>query len=267
MNFNQAKKILELPDDFNKEMIKQKYHKLSLKHHPDKGGNEEDFKNITLAYEFLTKNQIPQPQFNVINLNDIFRTFLNQGNAFKKNAPFFGFKKQVNLTISPREFLESTTREVEINDKTNCSCEQKFCNSCRGFSFNNCSNCLGAGIIQQCEKCVNGFITTKRIQIVSIPKTSLEPIVLESVIINLKLNDPNFFVKDNKLFYNYNISLKDSLTGFNKTFKDPFGNQHSVTSNTIIKQNDGYFITDSFYLLFNIVYPKRLLTQLKNIDF
>jgi DnaJ-class molecular chaperone len=264
MNFNEAKTLLELPDNFNNENVKQNYHQLSLKHHPDKGGDTQTFVKIKQAYEYLTKNQ--QPKENVINLNDIFRTFINGSNIFKKPS-FFGFKKEITLNISPKEFLTSTTKEIEVVQKTNCSCEQQFCSRCRGFSFNHCTICLGAGIVQQCEKCLNGFITTKQKQIVDIPKANMSPIVLESVIINLKLSDPKFFVKDNKLYYRYNISLKESLTGFKKTFKDPFEIEHQIVSNTIVKQNDGYFINDLLYIVFNIVYPKKLLTQLKNIDF
>ena len=62
-----------------------------------------------------------------------------------------------------------------------------------------------------------------------------------------------YFVKENKLYYNFPISLKESLVGFSKTFKDPFGNEHTIISNNIIKQNDGYRILDNLFLLFEIV--------------
>jgi len=35
--------------------VKKAYHKLSLKHHPDKGGTVDDFKRITMAYNELTE--------------------------------------------------------------------------------------------------------------------------------------------------------------------------------------------------------------------
>ena len=34
--------------------IKKAYHKLALKHHPDKGGNAEKFRKIQMAYEVLS---------------------------------------------------------------------------------------------------------------------------------------------------------------------------------------------------------------------
>ena len=43
--------ILECSEEDN---FKKVYHKLSLQHHPDKGGDEEKFKKISKAYEILT---------------------------------------------------------------------------------------------------------------------------------------------------------------------------------------------------------------------
>jgi DnaJ-class molecular chaperone len=274
MNFSLAKDILELPDNFTPETIKQNYRRLSLKHHPDKGGNNSDFVKITEAYRFLTTENESPPH---LNLNEIFKNLFNTSGIFKSTnnfkttgagmQSFFGFKREINLTLSPREFLEGTTREVETTFKTQCTCEQTFCHKCRGFSFNGCNECFGSGIIQQCESCTNGFLTHKKIVKVIIPKTSLNTINVNDTVINLKLDNPKYTVNDNKLYYRYNITLKESLTGFIKIFKDPFEIEHTVKSNTIVKQNDGYFISDSFYLLFNIIFPKQLLTQLKSIDF
>ncbi len=45
---------LELPKTCTSEEIKQKYRILAQLHHPDKGGDEEKFKRIKLAYEVLS---------------------------------------------------------------------------------------------------------------------------------------------------------------------------------------------------------------------
>jgi len=45
---------LELPRTCTSEEIKQKYRILAQLHHPDKGGDEEKFKRIKLAYEVLS---------------------------------------------------------------------------------------------------------------------------------------------------------------------------------------------------------------------
>ena len=45
---------LDVPVDASLETIKQRYRTLAQMHHPDKGGNEELFKQIKLAYEILS---------------------------------------------------------------------------------------------------------------------------------------------------------------------------------------------------------------------
>ena len=44
---------LDVPMNATTDEIKQHYHKYARIHHPDKGGNEEQFKEILEAYETL----------------------------------------------------------------------------------------------------------------------------------------------------------------------------------------------------------------------
>jgi len=50
-------KLLEVEKDANDAEIKKAYRKLAVKHHPDKGGDPEKFKEITKAYEVLSDAQ------------------------------------------------------------------------------------------------------------------------------------------------------------------------------------------------------------------
>lgn len=48
---------LGVPKSASHDEIKKAYRKLAMKHHPDKGGNEEKFKKITEAFEILSDEQ------------------------------------------------------------------------------------------------------------------------------------------------------------------------------------------------------------------
>lgn len=50
--------ILGIQPSASKEEMKKAYRKLSLKHHPDRGGDEEKFKEISSAYETLTNPEL-----------------------------------------------------------------------------------------------------------------------------------------------------------------------------------------------------------------
>ena len=73
------------------------------------------------------------------------------------------------------------------------------------------------------------------------------------------------------MYYRYNISLKDSLTGFHKIFKDPFGNSHDIVVKNIVRTNDGYQLKNKLILVFEVVYPESIpqavIEQLKLLDF
>jgi molecular chaperone DnaJ len=45
--------VLELPEDASLEDIKKRYRKLSLEHHPDRGGNPDEFRRVTDAYSLI----------------------------------------------------------------------------------------------------------------------------------------------------------------------------------------------------------------------
>ena len=124
---------------------------------------------------------------------------------------------------------------------------------------------MGEGYTQDCLKCENGLIFVD----ISIPPKTNHFFHLHYEI-KLNLEYP-YFLKENKLYCYFDISLKESLTGFNKIFKDPFDVNHDIIVNSIIKSNDGYRLNKGIVLVFNVIYPKKLnkfvIEQLKQINF
>lgn len=67
--------ILGVPRTASQDEIKKAYRKLAMQHHPDKGGDENKFKEINTAYDTLSDPQKraefdnPQPRFNSQSFN------------------------------------------------------------------------------------------------------------------------------------------------------------------------------------------------------
>jgi len=89
--------ILGVPKNASDQDIRKAYKKQSMQHHPDRGGNEEQFKKVNEAYSTLKDPQKraaydnPQPQFNFNTQNmggfeDMFAHAFGQG--------FGGFQQQ-----------------------------------------------------------------------------------------------------------------------------------------------------------------------------
>jgi len=282
MNVLKACEILELPQEYDEAILKKNYKTLAMKYHPDKNKDldaNEKFSEINSAYEFLSKQ--PEQQ-NYQRVDDLFSNIFKSFSVnFQQFQPKTVQKKDIYITLSAKEYLLGTSRPVSIKDR--CSCEHHICIMCGGCGFSIpppvafkplgvCGNCMGDGYTQSCSECTNGIID-KVIQVNIAPNiNNFEIFHPVTGLIKLSLEEP-YFYKDNKLYCRYDISLKDSLTGFQKIFKDPLGEDHVIFVNNVVKSNDGYQITGNLNLIlvFNVIYPKKLnpaiIAELKKLDF
>jgi len=259
MNTREAIKILELPESWDETDLKKNYRRLAMKYHPDKCGDSTgtEFKRINEAYEFLQNPVQNSASFPFgPDINEILKSFA--GSVFK-----FNFSKKIQkVEITPLEFFTGVNKEVRIPEE--CNCTENICLKCSGcgystkniFKMDSCLDCLGEGIIKKC-KCEN--YTSINVVVGPKPKLNSGPI-------KIKIGDPKYLFQEGNLYYHFDISLKDSLIGFKKTFKDPFGKEHVMNiRNTVISQNDGYNIYlengESITLVFNVIMPKKISKQ------
>lgn len=100
-------KVLGINRDVSEDEIKKAYKKMARQHHPDKGGSEEKFKEISEAYSMLMNGSDPMKDFP--DLNEIFSMFgmgMGMGNIPGFNKTFF---KGPVITV----VLKMTLEELE----------------------------------------------------------------------------------------------------------------------------------------------------------
>lgn len=81
MNKAQALSILGLSSGASDEEIKKAYRKKAMEHHPDRGGNEDKFKEAKAAFEFLEKGDQPEQNWNGPDLGSVFSHFFKDMNG------------------------------------------------------------------------------------------------------------------------------------------------------------------------------------------
>jgi len=100
-------KVLEINKQSSLEEIKKAYKKLAVKHHPDKGGNPEHFKNISEAYQVLSN---PEKR-RVYDNGNIFDNLRGQ-NEFTDANELFNF---VFSTHGPHELNNLFSSRINIS--------------------------------------------------------------------------------------------------------------------------------------------------------
>ena len=155
--------ILGIDKSASAEEIKKAFRKKAIDHHPDKGGDEDKFKEIAEAYEILSDPQkksnydtfgTVEGQRSGFNMDDIFSQF----NDIFGNFGGFGFNQQPqqrrgsDIRIQTNITLIETTFGVNKKLKYNRNVKCNTCNGVGGNDSTTCRTCNGTGqrvIIQQ----------------------------------------------------------------------------------------------------------------------
>lgn len=162
-------KILGVSRNSSPEEIKKAYRKLAVKHHPDKSGSEDKFKEIAEAYEILSdpakksKYDNPNPFSGGSNpFEDLFRDAFRGANPFQSGdfSSFFNGKREayepminkgrnINayVSITLEEMMKGAVKRIKVNRRV-------ICDPCKGTGahnaeISNCPNCGGLGRVNK----------------------------------------------------------------------------------------------------------------------
>ena len=185
--------VLGIEKNASQDEIKKAFHRLAHKYHPDKGGDENKFKEINEAYQVLSDAQKRQQydqfgkgfenmgaggagqnwDFNwswqnqnqnvdFEDLGDIFENVFNFGGgarrASKKDTKR-GKDIQIDIEISLEETLKTINRKITLTKQVGCNrCHGKGAEP--GTKLNECFSCRGLGQVQQVKRTILGSYTT-----------------------------------------------------------------------------------------------------------
>lgn len=172
-------KVLNIARSASQDEIKKAYRILALKNHPDKGGDEEVFKKISVAYECLSniesKNLYDNPQ-QEINFGhghsheDLFEQFFGrqqqQQQYQQQHQPIKRQSHIYKIKVALKDIHIGIQKTLRITIKKTCFECKKTCNNCNGTG--NMTRVVQMGPFMQqiqtvCSNCTDGSINKQDI--------------------------------------------------------------------------------------------------------
>jgi molecular chaperone DnaJ len=161
MNKAEALKILELDESAGEKEINKRFRTLAKEKHPDKGGDADEYKTLSEAYEYLKNPPPEQPPLQQEWGSSSFWPF-GQTVPFRHihvntQPPPQPIATNIDLTF--KEAVLGCTKKININRRVRCD-------DCGGVGENllhdNCETCGGRGqVIRQSGQTGNIFVVAQ----------------------------------------------------------------------------------------------------------
>jgi len=248
--------------------VKKAYRKLAVKHHPDKGGDEQKFKEVSAAYEVLSdkEKRAKYDRFGLEGLSedgggggggpdDLFSMFFGGGRGGGGAARGPRKSESVNhpLKVSLEDLYNGKTAKIAINRQVIVG-ESRNCNTCDGQGVVIELRQIALGMVQQiqrrCTDCEGtGYVATRKkerkILEVRVEKGMKhnEKIPFRGMADekpNMEAGDVNFIIqeKEHELFkrkgadllITKTLSLNEALCGFEWTINHLDGREIAIKS-------------------------------------
>jgi molecular chaperone DnaJ len=184
--------VLGVGKNASADELKKAFRKLAIEHHPDRGGNEEKFKEVNEAYEILKDDKKRQRydqfghagvgsshasdgnpfgggfggfnqgqnvnfDFGDLGLGDIFESFFGGGGQRQQQRQARGRDVETNVDVSFEDAVFGT--EVDLNLTLEDNCEHcKGTMTEPGHELKTCEECKGSGQVVNVMRTVFGNI-------------------------------------------------------------------------------------------------------------
>jgi molecular chaperone DnaJ len=156
--------VLGVNKNASSDEIKKAYRKLAKEHHPDKGGDENLFKEISEAYEVLSDNDkksrydrfghVDDNRGNYDDMhggfNDMFGQFFRQ----KQSRERVGENMTLTVKLTLEEIFEGVKKKYNYTRNVSCT----DCSGHGGSEPQECSACKGSGHIRHVNRTPFGFM-------------------------------------------------------------------------------------------------------------
>jgi len=250
----------------DEKAIKKAYRKLAVKHHPDKGGDEHKFKEVSAAYEVLSdkEKRAKYDKFGLEGLSDeggggggaddLFSMFFG-GGAGRRGSQEPRKSESVNhpLKVSLEDLYNGKTAKIAINRQVIVG-ESKMCTTCDGQGVVIELRQIALGMVQQlqrrCTDCGGqGYIANRKKER-KILEVHVEKGMKHNAKIpfrgmadekpNMEAGDVNFIIQEKEhdvfkrkgadLLVTKTLSLNEALCGFEWIIKHLDGREIVVKS-------------------------------------
>jgi len=166
--------LLGVSQEASKDEIKKAYRKLAIKLHPDKGGDEEKFKEVTRAFEVLSDDEkrriydqygeeglSQEGMSSGMNAEDIFEAFFGGGlfgsSRSRSRGPRKGEDVVHALKVTLNDLYNGKTSKLALNRHRICpSCDGKGTTHPNGVT--KCKTCNGQGVRVQIRQIGPGMV-------------------------------------------------------------------------------------------------------------
>lgn len=167
--------VLGVDEKATQDDIKRAYRNLAKENHPDKGGDEETFKKISMAYDTIG-DENKRRQYDNQRNNPFGGNFADMFNMFNQQRQQENHTSVITVNISVLDSFLGRNKQITYKRKTSCNVcngtggDKKVCNICNGGGFvtrqmgtgmfvqivnMTCDSCSGTGkiVVNACYSC------------------------------------------------------------------------------------------------------------------